>query len=73
MKMSPCKVHLGTFQYCLNNTTKLLNSSLIETHERIKSAHVCPVNQRQAQTHARARGAFSSPFPPDGIGNLKSK
>lgn len=29
MKMSPCKVHLGMFQYCLN-ITKLLNSSLIE-------------------------------------------
>lgn len=25
MKMSPCKVHLGMFQYCLN-ITKLLNS-----------------------------------------------
>lgn len=46
MKMSPCKVHLGMFQYCLN-ITKLLNSGLIEPHVPPRSVRQCPEKSRR--------------------------
>lgn len=63
MKMSPCKVHLGMFQYCLN-TTKLLNSSLIETHVPLRSVQMpC---ETEANTH-------TPDLLPNRIGDMQSK
>lgn len=56
MKMSPCKVHLGMFQYCLN-ITKLLNSGLIEPYVPLRSARVCPEKcWRQKLIHWQTEG-----------------
>lgn len=50
MKMSPCKVHLGMFQYC-RNITKLHNSRLIENHVPLRYVHMPPEIEAQSYKH----------------------
>lgn len=53
MKMSPCKVHLGMFQYCLN-IAKLLNGGLIEPRVPPRSGRVCPEKRWRQKTDSLA-------------------